>query len=44
MNVQENTEVDFFTHSWSVGLEEDIVSGFKPKKYLIEPERTFRDT
>ena len=41
VNVQENTEVDFFTHSWSVGLEEDIVSGFKPKKYLIEPERTF---
>ena len=42
VNVQENTEVDFFTHSWSVELEEDIVSGFKPKKYLIEPERTFK--
>ena len=38
---QENTQVDFFAHSWSVDIHDKIEKVFKPKVIYTEPERTF---
>jgi len=36
-----NDEVDVFIHSWSVEKANELLEIYKPKKYVIEPQRSF---
>ncbi len=36
-------DVDVFIHSWSIDQENAIVELYKPKGYMIEPQRDFQD-
>ena len=35
-HIIDKNDVDIFVHSWSTGLEKEIVDTYKPKKYIVE--------
>ncbi len=39
-----NDNVDIFVHSWSVDKRSDILELYKPKKYIIEPQKYFLES
>lgn len=39
--IKENTQIDFFIHSWSCDLQSEIDGLFKPVLSKYEPQRTF---
>tara|TARA_Y100000401_G_C8299087_1_gene213025 strand:+ start:67 stop:768 length:702 start_codon:yes stop_codon:yes gene_type:complete len=42
-NVIQDYDVDTFIHSWSVDKKDDILKKYKPKDYIIEPQRGKED-
>ena len=41
-HIIDKNDVDIFVHSWSTGLEKEIVDTYKPKKYIVEEQKIFK--
>lgn len=43
-NLIKDNDVDIFIHSWSADHKEELLSLYKPKKSIIEPQREFPES
>ena len=39
--INKNNEVDIFVHSWSESMKDQILNTYRPKKWIIEKQKTF---
>jgi len=40
-HIIDKNDVDIFIHSWSTGMEREVVDTYKPKKYIVEEQKVF---
>tara|TARA_R110002074_G_scaffold6895_3_gene30552 strand:+ start:364 stop:1200 length:837 start_codon:yes stop_codon:yes gene_type:complete len=40
-HIIDKNDVDIFVHSWSTGMQEEILEAYEPKKHIIEQQRIF---